>query len=85
MAAAEVCKNPTLAEFLTNLSDTRRRIAWQRKWDQIYRFFTDNEFQVQYSYQHLTIIETIADRDQHRAKQEMTEHLELINFAMNHS
>lgn len=75
---AQVAGNPVLIGLLTYLSGTRRRAAWQRHWDRVYRRLGVDEFRNEHSDQHLDIVRAIAARDAERAARAMSDHLQTI-------
>ncbi|MCZ4353361.1 FCD domain-containing protein [Roseovarius aestuarii] len=75
---AQVAGNPVLIGLLTYLSGTRRRAAWQRHWDRVYRRLGVNEFRNEHSDQHRDIVAAIAARDERGAAAAMALHLETI-------
>ncbi|WP_320178989.1 FCD domain-containing protein [Roseovarius pacificus] len=81
-AIAETTRNPVLIGFLTYLSGTRRRVAWQRQWDRTYREIAADEFQTIHSDQHDLVVDAISAADTIAAASAMKEHLETIQAAM---
>lgn len=81
-ALAETSRNPVLIGFLIYLSGARRRVAWQREWDQTYRRIAPDEFQTIHSDQHGAIVDAIAAGDPERAGNAMRAHLETIQATM---
>lgn len=81
-AIAQVANNPLLIQVLSFVSGTRRRVAWQRKWDRTYRRIGVDEFQSIHSDQHDKIIDAISLNDSEAAASAMRIHLETIEMAM---
>lgn len=81
-AIAEVADNPLLIQMLTFLSGTRRRIAWQREWDRIYRRMGVDEFRTVHSDQHARVVAAISKADAQEAATAMKDHLETIADTM---
>lgn len=81
-AVADATHNPVFGGLLQFLSDTRRRAAWQRTWDQTYRIVGVAEFTALHSDQHAAVVAAIAARDPDAAGLAMRQHLETIAQAM---
>lgn len=81
-AVAQVAGNPLLIQMLSFLSGTRRRVAWQREWDRVYRRIGVDEFRTLHSDQHADVVDAIAQTDPDKAGRAMQVHLETIEQAM---
>ncbi|MBZ4021517.1 GntR family transcriptional regulator [Rhodobacter sp. TJ_12] len=81
-AVAETSRNPVLIGFLIYLSGARRRVAWQRAWDQTYRRIAPDEFQTLHSDQHAAIVAAIEAANPLAAAEAMRTHLQTIAAAM---
>ncbi|MCW9042973.1 MAG: FCD domain-containing protein [Pseudopelagicola sp.] len=81
-AISETSRNPVLIGFLTYLSGTRRRVAWQREWDRTLRRIAPDEFQTLHSDQHEIIVDAIAQANPALASNAMLRHLETMQAAM---
>lgn len=81
-AIAQVAGNPLLIQVLSFFSGTRRRVAWQREWDQTYRRIGADEFQSIHSDQHDKIVDAISQNDPEAAASAMRIHLQTIEMAM---
>lgn len=81
-ALAEATRNPVLIGFLTFLSGTRRRVAWQREWDRTLRRIAPDEFQTLHSDQHEAIVDAIAAKSPDLAAAAMQHHLNTMQEAM---
>lgn len=81
-AVAQVAGNPLLTQVLSFLSNTRRRINWQRAWDKTYRRIGTDEFRGLHSDQHSGIVDAIANADEAAATKAMQGHLETIQSLM---
>ena len=79
---AEVAGNPVLLGLLDYLAGARRRAAWQREWDRVYRRIGVSEFTELHSDQHAAIVSAIAAQDPAAANAAMRVHLETIAEAM---
>lgn len=79
---AEVAQNPILLEFLTFLSRTRQRAAWQTQWDRTYRYFGLEEFTTDHSDHHADVVACIAAQDAQGAEEAMRHHLNCIADAL---
>ncbi|MEB8389286.1 FCD domain-containing protein [Rhodobacteraceae bacterium KMM 6894] len=75
---AQVAGNPVLIGLLTYLSGTRRRAAWQRHWDRVYRSLGVDEFRTEHSDQHRDVVTAIAAHDEVAAANAMARHLQTI-------
>lgn len=81
-SVAQVSRNPVLIGFLNYLSGARRRAAWQREWDRVYRRVGAEEFRTIHSDQHARVVDAIAAGDANAASAAMTTHLATIEAAM---
>ena len=82
LGVAQVARNPVLTGLMKFLSGARRRAAWQREWDRVYRRLGVAEFQTEHSAQHARIVDAIAAGDGAAAAETMRAHLELIQSVM---
>lgn len=82
LGVAQVTGNAVLAGMMRYLSGARRRAAWQREWDRVYRRLGVVEFQTIHSAQHESIVDAIAAADPDGAADAMRAHLETIQAAM---
>ncbi|MFD2738917.1 FadR/GntR family transcriptional regulator [Sulfitobacter aestuarii] len=81
-AIAQVGGNPVMIGVMEYLSGARRRMAWQRQWDQAYRRLAVDEFQTLHSDQHAEIVAAIAAHAPEAAAARMRDHLQAIARAM---
>lgn len=82
LGVAQVAGNAVLVGLMRYLSGARRRAAWQREWDRVYRRLGVAEFRTGHSEQHARIVAAIAGHDGRAAAAEMRAHLETIQAAM---
>lgn len=81
-AVATVAGNPVLIGLLNFLSEARRRAAWQREWDRVYRRLGLAAFRGAHSDHHAAIVDRIAAGDAAGAAAAMRAHLQVIEAAL---